>query len=84
MSKKNNKKNKNKNQKGGENVVSASIGMVSNMVGLGMQIFKTAGGIMRMPYDLAKAAPPPPKEAQQNPTPKEKLPTNEINRIPRR
>ena len=71
----------NKKQDGGTDVATASIGLITNMIGLGTQIFKTAGGIMSMPADLAKASPPPPKEAQQEVTPKQSLPKKEINEI---
>ena len=88
MSKKNKtrtKKTKNsKKQKGGTDVVSASVGLVTNMVDLGMQMFKTAGGIMSMPGDLSRASPPPPKEAQQQNTPPENLPEKELQNTPRR
>ncbi len=75
-SKSNSKINK-KNQNGG-NVVGASINLVMESIGLGMQIFKTAGGIMRMPADLARAVPPPEKKApaQSEPTQPKQMPNN--------
>lgn len=79
------KKTKNsKKQDGGTDVVTASVGLVTSMVDLGMQMFKTAGGIMSMPSDLARASPPPPKEAQQQNTPPENLPEKELQNTPRR
>ena len=75
-SKSNSKINK-KNQNGG-NVVGDSINLVMESIGLGMQIFKTAGGIMRMPADLARAVPPPEKKApaQSEPTQPKQMPNN--------
>jgi len=68
------KNTKNKKFQDGGNVPAASVNLVKNMVDLGKQIFKTAGGIMRMPADLARASPPPPKETVPNRTPPEKMP----------
>ena len=78
---KNNKK-KNKKQSGG-NVGSAAVGLITNMIGLGKQIFKTSAGIMRMPADLARASPPPPKEAQTDNTPPQDMPNKDLDNVPK-
>ena len=71
------------NQDGG-NVVGAAINLVTESIGLGKQIFKTAGGIMRMPYDLQRAVPPPEKKApaQTQPAQQRQMPNNEFNKTP--
>ena len=76
-------KSKKCNQDGG-NVVGAAINLVKESIGLGKQIFKTAGGIMRMPYDLQRAVPPPEKKApaQAQPTQEKQMPNNDLNGTP--
>ena len=84
---KDNKKPKNikskskKNIQNGGNVFKASFNLVKECIGLGGQMFKTAGGIMRMPADLAVAAKPVDTShpAQTEPTPPKEMPNNELN-----
>ncbi len=75
------KKNIQYNQNGG-NIFGAAINLVNQCIGLGGQMFKTAGGIMRMPSDLAVAAKPVDTShpAQTEPSPPKKMPDNELNR----
>lgn len=52
MKKVKNSKNNNKIQKGGENVVSASVGLVNSMIGLGDSIFHTIKDVTHIGKDL--------------------------------
>ena len=81
--KKNNNKPKSKSKKkiqNGGNIFRASINLVKECIGLGGQMFKTAGGIMRMPADLAVAAKPVDTShpAQTEPSPPKEMPNNEL------
>lgn len=89
--KKKSKKNKSttntntkKNIQSGGNVGRAAIGLVKESIKLGKQIFKTAGGIMRMPYDMQKGIPPPEKKApaQTEPAQPRDMPNNDFNSTP--
>ncbi len=62
---------------GGENVFSASWGLVRNTIDLGESMFDAVKGIMEMPYDMAKAIPPQQRRtepAQVNTPPPKKMP----------
>ena len=47
-------------KRGGTNIVSASVGLIVNFVGLIGSVGKATVGIMNMPADISRASPAPP------------------------